>query len=88
MIGYINNQEVTFGENETVLSIAKDTGILSPPSMKWRICTTRPAPAGPSGGHQTEKQPERHIVTACTTPMEEGMTADPDPQVRRCSGFR
>lgn len=75
MIGYINNQEVTFGENETVLSTAKRYGHFIPTLCEMadlhhtpgtcRVCLV---------DIKRKNSPERHIVTACTTPMEDGMT--------------
>ena len=74
MIGYINNKEVTFGENETVLGVAKRSGHFIPTLCEMadlhhapgtcRVCLV---------DIKRQNDPEHRIVTSCTTPMEEGM---------------
>jgi len=74
MIGYINGKEVEFQENETVLSVAKKSGHFIPTLCEMadinhapgtcRVCLV---------DIKRRNDPEHHIVTSCTTPMEESM---------------
>jgi len=74
MIGYINGKEVEFQENETVLSVAKQNGHFIPTLCEMadinhapgtcRVCLV---------DIKRRNDPEHHIVTSCTTPMEESM---------------
>ncbi len=74
MIATINNKEVTFGENETVLAVARKSGHFIPTLCEMadlrhapgtcRVCLV---------DIKRANDPEHRIVTSCTTPMEDGM---------------
>ena len=85
MIGYINGKEVEFQENETILTVAKRTGHFIPTLCEMadighapgtcRVCLVDMVLPG---------QAEHRIVTACTTPMIEGIIVlTRTPGVRR-----
>ena len=85
MKAYINDKEIEFSAGETVLQAARRVGIFIPTLCAYmpldhtpgtcRVCLVEMTKAG-----ETEKR----IVTACTTPLEEGMrVATRTPAVRR-----
>ncbi|MGL1931946.1 MAG: [FeFe] hydrogenase, group A [Desulfotalea sp.] len=74
MKGYINNQEVEFRKGQTILKVARDNDCFIPTLCELsdiahfpgtcRVCLVDIC-------HQGED--EHHIVTSCTTPMQEDM---------------
>lgn len=74
MIGYINGKEVEFQENETVLSVAKRNGHFIPTLCEMADINHAPGTCRVCLVDMKRKNdPEHHIVTSCTTPMEEKM---------------
>lgn len=85
MIGSINGKEVEFGNNQTILSVAKANNHFIPTLCEMadlehtpgtcRVCLV---------DIQKKNDPEHRIVTSCTTPMEEGMAVlTRTPKVRQ-----
>jgi ferredoxin hydrogenase gamma subunit len=75
MIGYINHEEVIFEENETVLTVSKRNGHFIPTLCEMKDLNHTPGTCRVCLVEiRRSKDPQRHIVTACTTPMEEGMS--------------
>lgn len=75
MTGYINGKKVEFDADDTVLAVAKKTGHFIPTLCEMadlghapgtcRVCLV---------DIRRKNEPRHHIVTACTTPMEAGMS--------------
>ncbi len=85
MIATINGKDIEFSDNQTVLDVAKANGHFIPTLCEMadldhapgtcRVCLVDIKRKGDS---------EHHIVTSCTTPMEEGMAVlTRTPKVRK-----
>ena len=74
MIGSINGKKVEFQDNETILSVAKRTGHFIPTLCEMADINHAPGTCRVCLVDMKRKNdPAHHIVTSCTTPMEEGM---------------
>ena len=86
MKAWINDIEIEFAEGDTILSAARKNGIFIPTLCAYlpldhtpgtcRVCLVEMTTAGDN--------PEKKIVTSCTTPIKEGMRIlTRTPEVRR-----
>jgi ferredoxin hydrogenase gamma subunit len=74
MKGYINNKEVEFEANETILSVARRNGQFVPTLCTLTCLGHTPGTCRVCLVDMKRKgMAEHHIVTSCDTPMEEGM---------------
>lgn len=73
MIGYIDNTEVTFEENETVLNVARRNDIYIPTLCELADIDHTPGTCRVCLVEIDDKQGNPQLVTSCTTKMSEGI---------------
>ena len=73
MIGYIDNTQVTFAENETVLDVARHNDIFIPTLCELADISHAPGTCRVCLVEVVDKQGNPQLVTSCTTKMTEGI---------------